>query len=640
VLLNDPRDAAAPTTPAQPIAFAADQLIVADLSGMALNRRMVGAFASAVARLAQRRAGAGMVSLLVYAPFGDGATIAVPDGVRRLDASAFVDRARLDEANEWTYRTSLELVEGVGRELFPIVDGLHFGALNLLWIQGFLRDYAMLAAAVRAFGADTRVAHCTVVSGNADVARRLAKDARVFAGTVRAWHPPERLHAIASLAARLLHREHARPPQPPVPANAGGALVVSDSPPMRAMFDVVETHLASLGSTPVTRLNYVQRANEAAVKSGVIVARVAPTAADCPPAARDAIQRHRRIAARLGSGGGWEASNQLRAFLADVPVTQFIGQLSAGSFEEQAAQIAESRAMVETTRPAVVVVGNDRWWFGQAFVRIARAAGIPTVSLQDGLEGAAPGWFWATADVIGTTGSIYPEYLRAHGTDASRIHVVGQPRYDKLVATARSGSSSERRTAARERLGIPQDKYCVLFAAQTDQDPSYATQVAEAVLAVPDVHLVVRPHPSSRLEPFTQRFANHPSNRVTLQITGDSFDVLNAADAVVLQHSTVAVEAAILGRAVVTANFSGLPDVVPYAELGLALRTTSSAEVTQTIARLAGMSDAERTALLDDARRALERLVGPQDGQAGRRAAEVIASSMAGRAPSYTGTER
>lgn len=607
---------------------------------MAFNRRMVGVFATGVAKLAQRRPGGGPVSLLVYAPYGDGATIAELDGVSRYDASAFIDATLLARANEWTYAKSLELAHGVGRELFPTIDGIHFGALNLLWVQGFLKDYAMLAAAVRAFGSTTPVKQCTVVSGNADVARRLASDARSFARTVRAWHPPERLHAGASRVARVVRREQPRPPQPPVPANAGGALVVSDSPPMRAMFDVVETHLSALGAPPVTRLNYVQRANEAAVMSGAIVARVAPLASACPPDARATILRHRRNAQRLGSGGGWEASNQLRAFLADVPVTQFLRQLSVGSFEEQAAQLAETRALIETNRPRAVVVGNDRWWFGQGFVRIARELGIPTMSLQDGLEGDMPSWFWATADVIATTGTIYPEYLTAHGIDGSRIRVVGQPRYDKLVATARSGSSSERRVAARERLGIPRDTYCVLFAAQTDQDPSYASQVANAVLAVPHVHLVVRPHPSSRLGPYTERFENHPSGRVTLQVTGDSFDVLNAADAVVLQHSTVAVEAAILGRAVMTANFSGLPDVVPYAELGLSLRTNSPAEVTATVARLAQMSEAERTAQLDEARRALERLVGPQDGQAGLRAATVAASILSERGPIHTETRR
>ena len=633
LVLGQTRDAAsAATNPVPSVASAGGgQLVVADLSGMALNRRLVSKVATTLARFATRGRTSGQVSLLLYAPFSDGSTIAVPAGTRFLDASAFIDVARRDRANEWAYRASLELADGVGRCLFPTIDGVHFGALNLMWVQTFLRDYAMLTEALKAFGEDARgttVAHCTVVSGNADVARALAVTARAFAATARAWHPPERLHAAASRAARLVRRERARPPQPPVPANAGGALVVSDSPPMRAMFDVMDARFADLSVRPVTRLDYVQRANEAAVRSGAMIARVAPTAAECPRAARREIEKYRDIVRRAASAANDAPSAPVHAFLSTTPVAQFLGQLSAGSFEEQAAQLRETRAIITTTRPDVVVVGNDRWWFGQAFVRVARQSGIPTVSLQDGLEGAHPHWFWATADVVATSGSMYPDYLTSHGTDASRVHVVGQPRYDRLVAAALKGSSVERRAAARERLGIPHDWYCVLFAAQTEQDPSYARQVTDAVLAVPGVHLVVRPHPSSRLEPYTELFANHPSGRVTLQASGDSFDVLNVADAVVLQHSTVAVEAAILGRAVITANFSGLPDVVPYADLGLSMRANSAARVTETVAMLAHMTDAERTALLHDATMGLERLIGPQDGKASLRAATLIAEVL------------
>ena len=632
--VRDASLAAAGRAPRANFRLSNDDLVIVDLSGTEVNRKLVRWLANAVVRrTAARRRGKGKLSLLVFAPFGDANTIDTPQHVERFSASSLIGLPERDAVNEWAFETANELISGAGRDLFPRIRGVHLGDLNLLAVQGYIQDYAMLVAAIRAYGRNQTVRRCIVISGYADIGSAIAREAKGVATSVRALHPPRELHMEFTLLARRFRRD----PPPltealPVDQEHPRVLMVSDSVPMRMMFAAIEPHLAAAGAGPTLRLDYRPATETArpAAEPRVVTRRI-PSAAACPEASRDQIGQH-RISTRqlLAARGDAQPSAALRRVMASLPMDHFLSGLSLSQFAEQAAHLEEVEWLLRELRPQLVVVGNDRWWLGQSFVREAQRLGIPTLALQDGIEGAHPNWFWAAADVIGTSGEIYPEYLLAHGVDAGRIHTVGQPRYDSFLKRNKGEDSVGARRSTRKQLGLESDAFYVLFAAQPTQDRAYAQQVMEAVLAVPGVRLIVRPHPSSDVAPYAQLVSMLGDHRATLQTSGGTQDVLNACDVVVLQHSTVALEAVILDRFVISANFSGVPDVTPYVELGISLPATTSAELTATIAQLVALPASERAASKAQAKRALERLLGPQDGQAGQRAANLISSLLGG----------
>jgi hypothetical protein len=286
--------------------------------------------------------------------------------------------------------------------------------------------------------------------------------------------------------------------------------------------------------------------------------------------------------------------------------------------------VREAVAILDATRPELVLVGNDRWWAEQAYVLAARARGIPTLCVQDGMDGVLPAWYWLEADHVATTGETYSERLRRWGGVApERVHVTGQPRYDGFDAP----HDAEARAAARRRLGLTGGDFWALFATQPFQDASYPRRVLRAVLASGAARVLVRPHPQTRAETYHALAAEFPPGHVLVVEGAPMLDSLVAVDVLVTQFSTVAVEGALVGRPVVCADFSGLPEVTPFASNGIATRARDERTLTELVTRLrAGET------LLDPATvaRGLSRLVGPRDGRAAERVAGVVAELLGG----------
>jgi hypothetical protein len=206
--------------------------------------------------------------------------------------------------------------------------------------------------------------------------------------------------------------------------------------------------------------------------------------------------------------------------------------------------------------------------------------------------------------------------------------VTGQPRYDVLT---RSGPDDQR--TARAALGLDPSTFAVLFAAQSTHGPDYVWGVVSALLAVPGIRVMLRPHPSDPRGLWERLMREHGSERVTLHRAGDSLTFVRACDALVTQHSTVVLEAALLGKPVITAGFGGLRGPAPVITGGIATQVRGLEELTREVQRLASAAHAPRPKPSPFRQAALEALVGRVDGRAGQRVAELVAE-MLQRAPS------
>jgi len=302
-----------------------------------------------------------------------------------------------------------------------------------------------------------------------------------------------------------------------------------------------------------------------------------------------------------------------------LPLADLIDRQYSGLFDRQAEHLAEITLLLDTLRPGVVVVGNDRWWIGQAFVLAAQQRGIPNMLLQDGAANHGAEWQFAVADYLALSSSFLEGRLRPPRGRTPVTTVVGQPRYDSAAELSREAAS---------RRGLPRPKRQrnrVLFATQTMQDFQFVETVVAALLEVDGAEVTIRPHPSEDVRPHLE-LVNRYRGRVNYLNTDRSFDALSTADILVCQSSTLVIEAALIQVPSVTVNFTGLPDLSPFARVGLADSVNNPAQLTQLVAAILN-SDIEyikrQRRLREGA--GLATMVGPVDGMAAQRAAALIA---------------
>lgn len=212
------------------------------------------------------------------------------------------------------------------------------------------------------------------------------------------------------------------------------------------------------------------------------------------------------------------------------------------------------------------------------------------------------------------------------GVDPDNVYITGQPRFDALL----------RRKFNREQLvselGIPGDKGIIVLATQhlaggfctEKQQREFTEIVVRAMPSFPEHQLVIKPHPQEVEDDFRNILAELGETRAVVRQKVDIYELLHASDLLITAYSTVALEAMLLDKPVVTINLTGKPDPMPYASSGAAIGVYKKEDLIPAMKNV--LSDTRTREELANQRRAfvLEHAYKP-DGRASRRVAEVIA---------------
>lgn len=235
------------------------------------------------------------------------------------------------------------------------------------------------------------------------------------------------------------------------------------------------------------------------------------------------------------------------------------------------------RRIIRELAPDVVVATNSPR-SEQAALDAAMEAGIPTVSMIDLFAMAGDAYLLRPRHADRVTAMLpqVRDNLVAAGMDASRIVVTGNPGFDSLFDPAQRRAAHElRRSLGWEGLKI------FLWAGIIERLPSEGGAVApgtafgEAAEAVlrrwvarrEDVAAIVRYHPNE-----AHHFAAQPpQKRVYLSrpLSDPLHPQILAAHTVLVTGSTVGVEAASAGAAVLSLESSGSNGVMSYEKLGI-----------------------------------------------------------------------
>ena len=312
--------------------------------------------------------------------------------------------------------------------------------------------------------------------------------------------------------------------------------------------------------------------------------------------------------------------------------------IAALQFPWSARAMDEAGAALDRLRPEVVVTYAEAGGWGRALVLEARRRGIPVAALQHGFiyrhwlnylhepDEMAPSP--ANPDDRGFPAPdltlLFDEFAREHlerrGHFApSRLAVTGSPRLDAIVGSAR-GMSREARRGVRDAVGAGEETPIVVVAAKYTQIAPVFRALVDLARTLPEVLLVVKPHPAEGAGPY-QRDAAGVAN-VGMAPPGIDLAALTAvASALVTVNSTAAIEAMPLD---VPALVVALPNnLSPFVEAGVMAGASGPAEIGPALRGL--LYDPEMRGRLAAARQAFTARYGIRaDGGAAARAADLI----------------
>jgi hypothetical protein len=218
------------------------------------------------------------------------------------------------------------------------------------------------------------------------------------------------------------------------------------------------------------------------------------------------------------------------------------------------------------------------------------------------------------------------EWFIKDGFPAERLFVIGQPRFDQIQKQKYNPAK------LRAELNIAADKGIIVLATQPMVECNFWTEkerqkfietAAVGVKGLPDRQLIVKLHPDEKIEDYRRILAGiGDKSNIVCQGT-DMYELLNACDVLITYYSTVALEAMLFHKPVITLNLFGKPDVFPYAQSGAALGVYREEEFVPAV-RKAIYDENARAELAVKSREFAEAQIYKPDGQASKRGADLI----------------
>ena len=305
------------------------------------------------------------------------------------------------------------------------------------------------------------------------------------------------------------------------------------------------------------------------------------------PEATDERAQHwgRELESELASGGGVEVDETIAYLGANFrDLIDEFGEVEArrryAECKRQAfLPVNTLRRVLLRLQPALVVATNSPR-AERAAILAAGQLGIPSVCAVDLFALQEVQWIGQLgyASRICVLNETVRQMFLSHGRGSDELVVTGNPAFDALV----SPTARQTGIVLRHSRGWNDGCKLILWASQIEPerhpfaslfgDPSLPRRVEsrlrQLVSMHPNLHLVVRYHPSERVE-------FEPAPGVSFSPVSEPLSaLLHAVDVVVVTASTVGLEAAIAGRPVVSIDTSVFTPDTRYASLGISKAVT------------------------------------------------------------------
>jgi hypothetical protein len=218
------------------------------------------------------------------------------------------------------------------------------------------------------------------------------------------------------------------------------------------------------------------------------------------------------------------------------------------------------------------------------------------------------------------------DWFIREGFPPGRLFVIGQPRFD-LILKQRFD-----RAKLMKELGIPDDIGIIVLATQPMVEAflwaererrKFIETVAGAMPDFPEKRLVIKLHPDEDEAIYRRLLHDMGDDKIVVCRDTDTYELLHASDLLITVYSTVAIEAMLFNKPVITVNLFSKADIFPYARSGAALGVYRAEELVPAI-RKALYDAATREELARKSREFTGEQIYKPDGQASKRGAELV----------------
>jgi hypothetical protein len=223
------------------------------------------------------------------------------------------------------------------------------------------------------------------------------------------------------------------------------------------------------------------------------------------------------------------------------------------------------------------------------------------------------------------------EWFARDGIPPEHLFVIGQPRFDLV----QKQKFDPRRL--RAELGVPENKGIIVLATQPmvesflwteNERVKFIDVVTGGMKEFPEKRLVIKLHPDENIDIYRGILRGSGDDKTIVCRDTDTYELLHACDLLITFYSTVALEAMLFDRPVITVNLFGKTDIFPFARSGAALGVYREEELVPAMKK-ALYDTVVREELARKSREfAVEHIYQP-DGRASQRGAELIRQLVA-----------
>ena len=217
--------------------------------------------------------------------------------------------------------------------------------------------------------------------------------------------------------------------------------------------------------------------------------------------------------------------------------------------------IETGKRILKIEKPEAVVFIGDGPVPSRTFSTVAEKFQVPTILISHGIYFPTKIYI-PTCKHVAVWGPKFKDYMILKGLDKQQITVTGAPNYDALT---KLGSKEE----LRREFGFPIDRHIITFATQGFSEQITRKLIYEVLRNMKElkgVLLIIKPHPRENPKSysnFLREFnADIFSDEIILLHGVNTSKLIKASDLLLTVHSTIALEANVIGTQVVTLNFT------------------------------------------------------------------------------------
>jgi hypothetical protein len=274
-------------------------------------------------------------------------------------------------------------------------------------------------------------------------------------------------------------------------------------------------------------------------------------------------------------------------------------------------------------KPDVIIVMTEGIMPAKIAIATAKLGRIPTLLLlQLGMlrkNYECPNFL---ADKISVPGDFIGDLVVNCGVDANKVVVTGRPTYDALI----HAEDRLDKAAICGRLGLNPSRKIVIYCTENlpIRDSERITRVVcRAMKNLSDVQFVIKVHPSELSVSVYHKVARELGIQALVTKEESIYEVLFICDLMITGFSTAALDAMILDKPVITINFTGLPDPIPFAESGAAIGVYREDDL-ETEIKKGLYDDSVKARLHNDRGKFVYEQTYLKDGRATQRIADLI----------------